>query len=167
MPMLQPVSRFDYAIVAHLTLEAQQDQFAGPLDLVFSELRQSRSSEMEHPFSIVIRDKIIGFFVLREKGALPEWAPPDVITLHSLRVGRAYQGNGYGKAAIRLAVQWILRNRPHVSYLMLGVNARNVAARGVYLKSGFRDTGASHWGPIGPQNILEYGIGIGDHQRDL
>lgn len=161
---LQAVSRFDYVAVAHLELEPEQEQFAGPLDLVFSELLKSPRPELEHPFSIVVRDSIVGFFVLREKAALPAWAPPDVITLHSLRVGRAYQGNGYGKAATGLAVQWILTNRACIKRLMLGVNVLNVAARCAYLNSGFRDTGGTHLGPIGPQNILEYEIGARKHE---
>ncbi|WP_442868704.1 GNAT family N-acetyltransferase [Bradyrhizobium sp. CCBAU 21360] len=155
---LRAVSRFDYSMVAHLELEPEQEQFAGPLDAVFSDLRQSSWPDLEHPFSIIVRDNIVGFFVLRERTALPEWAPPGVITLHSFRIGRAYQGNGYGKAATGLAVEWIFTNRPCVNRLMLGVNVLNVTARCVYLKSGFRDTGATHLGPIGPQNILEYEI---------
>lgn len=157
---LKTVSHFDYAMVAHLKLEREQEQFVERLDLLFSELRDSSHPELVHPFSIVVHDEIVGFFVLREKGALPEWAPPDVITLHSLRVDRLYQNNGYGKETIGLAAQWISINRPCITRLMLGVNVRNVAARNAYLKSGFQDTGAAHCGPIGPQNILEYKIGL-------
>ncbi|WOH80333.1 GNAT family N-acetyltransferase [Bradyrhizobium sp. BEA-2-5] len=158
---LKALSHSDYATVDHLRLEPEQEQFVVPLDLLFSELRTSSQPELEHPFSIVVHDETVGFFILREKAALPEWAPPDAITLHNLCVGRPYQGNGYGKAATGLAAQWILTNRPCVNRLMLGVNIRNVRARGAYLKSGFRDTEATHCGPIGPQNILEYKIGSG------
>ncbi|MET4036297.1 MULTISPECIES: GNAT family N-acetyltransferase [unclassified Bradyrhizobium] len=160
-PTLKVLSRFDYPVVAHLKLEPGQEQFVDPLDLVFSELRNSAVAALQHPFSIVVRDEIVGFFVLREKAALPEWARPDAITLHGFRVDRVSQGNGYGKAATGLAAQWILTNRPCINRLMLAVNVRNVRAREVYLKSGFRDTGAMHCGPIGPQNILENRIGVG------
>ncbi|WP_074124684.1 GNAT family N-acetyltransferase [Bradyrhizobium sp. NAS96.2] len=158
---LQAVSYFDYAMVAHLKLEPKQEQFVDPLDLVFAQLRKSSHHELEHPFSIVFGPDVVGFLVLREKAALPEWAPPDVVTLHSVRVGRAFQGNGYGKATTGLAAEWISTNRVGINRLMLAVNARNLTARRVYLKSGFRDTGATHSGPIGPQNILEYEISSG------
>ncbi|RUW47949.1 GNAT family N-acetyltransferase [Mesorhizobium sp. M1A.F.Ca.ET.072.01.1.1] len=158
--MLKALSRFDHAIVAHLKLESEQEQFVDPLDMVFSELQNSSRRELEHPFSIVVRDHVVGFFVLREQSAVPEWSPPDAITLHSFRIGQSYQGNGYGKAAIRLAVGWILTNRPYATRLMLGVNVRNVTARETYLKSGFWDTGVTFCGPIGPQNILEMKVGL-------
>ncbi|OBQ86462.1 pyridoxal-phosphate dependent enzyme [Mesorhizobium sp. WSM3873] len=156
---LRALSRFDDAAVIHLKLNPEQEQFVDPLDVVFSELRNSSCPEFEHPFSILFRDEAVGFFVLREKMAVPEWAPPDVITLHSLRVGSAYQCSGYGKAAMRLAAQWILINRPAVACLMLAVNVRNMTARNVYLRSGFCDTGATYCGPVGTQNILKYIFG--------
>lgn len=157
--MLKAIPYFDCAAVAHLTLEPEQEQFAGSLDCVFSELRESSRSDLEHPFSIVVRGEIVGFFVLRERAALPEWAPPDVITWHSLRIGKPYQGNGYGKKAFELVAQWICTNRPHISRVMFAVNARNLKARSAFLKVGSRDTGATYRGPIGPQNIFEYKIG--------
>lgn len=158
---LKSLSHFDYEVVAHLKLEPEQEDFVDSLDLVFSELRNSARTDFEHAFSIVVCDETVGFFVLREGAALPEWAPPDAMTLHSLCVDRAYQGKGYGKTASELAVRWVSTNRPCINSLMLGVNVRNVLARAVYLKSGFRDTGATHYGPSGTQNILEYKIGWG------
>ncbi|REG58662.1 cysteine synthase A [Paraburkholderia sp. BL6669N2] len=153
------LSRFDGGTVAHLALEHEQSQFVDPLYVVFSELKTSRNLEFEHPFSIAARNEIVGFFVLREKAALPDWAPSNVVTLHSLRIGRSYQGNGYGKAATKLAARWIASNRPSIDRLMLAVNARNVLARSAYLSSGFQDTGGTYCGPIGIQNILEYKVG--------
>ncbi|MER8583296.1 GNAT family N-acetyltransferase [Mesorhizobium sp. M1423] len=157
---LKTLSHFDRARVAQLKLEPTQEQFVDPLGLVFSELQGNARPDLEHPFSIVVRHQTVGFFVLREKAALPEWAPPGVITLHSFRVGRGYQGNGYGKAGIGLASQWISKNRPCVSRLMLTVEEDNVTARHVYLKSGFFDTGATYYDTFGLQNILEYEIGL-------
>ncbi|QOZ36473.1 GNAT family N-acetyltransferase [Bradyrhizobium sp. CCBAU 53421] len=150
------LSHFDEAAVSHLSLRPEQEQFVDPIEQVFSEFRSSPGPELKHPFAIVARNSVVGFFVLREKTAVPEWAPPGVITLHSFRVGPQYQNNGYGTAAIRLATQWILAKRPCVDHLMLAVNARNATARKLYLKSGFRDTGATYLGPVGIQNILEY-----------
>ncbi len=165
-PALMALSPFDNAYVTHLDLEFEQAQFVDPLYVVFSELRNSSNPDQEHPFSIVIRDEIVGFFVLREKAALPEWAPSDAITLHSLRIGRSYQGNGYGKAALLLAREWIAANRLCVKRLMLAVNARNVKARQLYRQSNFRETGVSYCGPHGMQDILECEIDSGNGRGD-
>ncbi|MGX7877154.1 GNAT family N-acetyltransferase [Mesorhizobium sp. ORM6] len=157
-PTLKILSHFDGARVAHLKLEPEQEQFVDPLDSVFSELQGKARPDLEHPFSIVVRHQTVGFFVLREKLALPEWAPPGVITLHSFRVGRGYQGNGYGKAATGLASEWISTNRPSVSRLMLTIEEDNVMARHVYVRSGFFDTGDTYYDKFGRQNILERAI---------
>ncbi|ESX00601.1 cystathionine beta-synthase [Mesorhizobium sp. LSJC268A00] len=160
-PQLKSLSRFDCAAVSHLQLDPEQEQFVDPFHVTFSELRGGPNPELEHPFAIAVRNQIVGFFVLREEAALPEWAPPDAITLHSLRVGQLYQGNGYGTFASKLTGEWILTNRPRINRLMLAVNGRNIKARDVYLRSGFRDTGATYCGPIGTQTIFEYRIGPG------
>ncbi|BCG83324.1 GNAT family N-acetyltransferase [Mesorhizobium sp. 113-3-3] len=158
---LKTLSHFDRVRVAHLKLEPEQEQFVDPLDLVFSELQGNGRPDLEHPFSIVVRHQIVGFFVLREKAALPEWAPPGVITLHSFRVGRGYQGNGYGRAATGLVSQWISTNRPFVRRLMLAVEEDNVTARHFYLASGFFDTGATYYDKnFGLQNVLEREINV-------
>ncbi|MPW18722.1 Pyridoxal-5'-phosphate-dependent protein beta subunit [Paraburkholderia piptadeniae] len=154
-PTLIALSHSDGALVSHLELDHDQAQFVDPLYVVFSELRNSSNPNLEHPFSVAIRDEIVGFFVLREKAALPEWAPPDAITLHSLRIARSRQGNGYGKAALHLAKQWVKSNRLSVNRLMLGVNTRNRKARRLYKQTNFLETGASYCGPHGMQDILE------------
>ncbi|MBP0596147.1 GNAT family N-acetyltransferase [Paraburkholderia sp. LEh10] len=155
---LRLLSSADRATINHLTLHPEQEQFVSPFDLIFCKLRNSTCPEWVHPFSIVDCEQIIGFFVLREQAALPAWAPLGVVTLHSLRIDRSHQGNGYGRAAIELAAQWIQKNRPYSNRLMLGVNVRNTKAKEVYLKIGFRDTGATCCGSSGLQKILEYRI---------
>lgn len=157
---LTPLANFDHSAVAHLKLEPGQEEFVVPLDVTFSDLRNSLHPEWEHPFSIVVGNETVGFFVLREKAALPHWAPPGVITLHGLRVGQAYQRKGYGNAAVILASKWISINRLYIDTLMLSVNARNTIAKHAYLRWGFSDTGATWLGPTGPQNILEHKVGF-------
>ncbi|MEM5461943.1 pyridoxal-phosphate dependent enzyme [Paraburkholderia phytofirmans] len=153
---LASLTRFDGASVAHLDLAPGQGQFVDPLYTVFSDLQNSSNPEFEHPFSIDVCDGVAGFFVLREKSALPEWAPGDAMTLHSFRIGRTYQGKGYGKSATTLIPEWVTSNRPEANRVMLAVNRRNAGARRLYLGSGFQETGATYPGPTGLQDILEY-----------
>ncbi|SEK13483.1 pyridoxal-phosphate dependent enzyme [Paraburkholderia diazotrophica] len=153
---LMALSRFDGASVAHLELKPEQRQFVEPLYAVFQELQCGAHPENEHPFSVTVGEEVVGFFVLRENAALPEWAPSDAITLHSFRIDRAYQGNGYGKAAVGLMVHWIRLNKPYAPRLMLAVNERNAIGRQVYINSGFHDTGINYCGPTGLQDVFEY-----------
>jgi GNAT superfamily N-acetyltransferase len=157
--MLSAVTASDRAAIARLLLDLEQEQFAGTVDAVFDELQNSRHPDHAHPFAIVVRGETVGFFILREKQAVPVWAPRDVVTLHSFRICRACQGRGYGRAGTALAVGWVRRNRPDVKQLMLAVNTRNQVAKAVYLSCGFVDTGATFRGPIGEQHILSHDIG--------
>ncbi|CAD6563298.1 pyridoxal-phosphate dependent enzyme [Paraburkholderia sabiae] len=150
------LTRFDSASVAHLQLKAEQTHFVDSLYTVFRELQTSSLDENEHPCSVAVGDKIVGFFVLREKAALPDWAPSDSVTVHSFRIDQLYQGNGYGKAAAGLIADWVLSNRRHVNRLMLAVNRSNVIAKQTYLSSGFYETGINYCGATGYQDILEY-----------
>lgn len=151
---LRAVSISDRPAIKLLDLDPEQEPFAGSVDAIFDELQTSRYPDLEHPFAIVMGKEKVGFFVLREKQALPDWAPPHVVTLHSFRICRACQGKGYGRAGANMAMSWVQRERPSVRQLMLAVNTRNVLAKSVYLKSGFVDTGTIFRGPIGDQNIL-------------
>lgn len=153
---LRPLTVSDRTNIRNLMLDPEHEQFAGAVDAIFDGLEISPNPDLEHPFAIVVRGKTIGFFILREKQALPDWAPADVVTLHSFRIGRVDQGKGYGRAGAGLAVSWVRQNRPEVKQLMLAVNARNVLAKSVYLNSGFVDTGSTFRGPIGHQNILTF-----------
>ncbi|KQU95545.1 hypothetical protein ASD12_23870 [Mesorhizobium sp. Root102] len=155
---LRPVSISDRAAIRRLVLDPEQEQFAGFVDAIFDDLQNSRHPDLEHPFAIVALGMRIGFFILREKQALPDWAPRGVITMHSFRICRTHQGKGYGRAASDLAIAWVRHNRSDVRQLMLAVNTRNVLAKTVYLKSGFIDTGAIFRGPIGDQHILSFEI---------
>lgn len=140
--------------IKKLVLDPGQEQFAGSVDAVFDDLQNSQYRHWEHAFAIVVSQKTVGFFILREKQALPDWAPRGTVTLHSFRISRACQGKGYGRASVGLAISWVRQNLPDVRQLMLAVNTRNVAAKSLYLRTGFVDTGKVFLGPIGDQNIL-------------
>jgi GNAT superfamily N-acetyltransferase len=152
------VTAADRAAIARVLLDPEQEQFAGSVDTIFDELQGSRHPDLEHPFAIIVRGETVGFFILREKQAVPAWAPQDVVTLHSFRICRGCQGRGYGRAGTALAVAWVRQNRPDVKQLKLAVNMRNGVAKTVYLNCGFIDTGARYRGPIGEQHILSYDI---------
>jgi cysteine synthase A len=145
-------------MVKKLVLDPEQELFAGSVDAVFDGLRDSRSPDNEYAFAVVAGTEAVGFFILRENDALPDWALRGVVTLHSFRICRDVQGMGYGRAAVNLAICWIRQNRADVGQLMLAVNARNLAAMSLYLKAGFIDEGALFHGPIGDQHILTFHI---------
>lgn len=150
---LKALSHSDAATEAHLELEPEQEEFVDSLAVVFEKLRNGPSA-IEHAFVVVAGEEVVGLFILCEQAAMPVWAPPGAITLHNLRIGRSYQGKGYGTLATKLAAQWILENRPGINRLMVSVNVRNVAARRICVNSGFLATGVVDCAPVGIHNIL-------------
>lgn len=145
----------DEDLVSAIRVNKDQRAFSGGHAWeIFERLRSCPYREAIHPFIGVHNESSVGFFVLREAPALPSWAPPDVMTLHNFRIGSRFQRQGFGAATVRKAAQWVAENRPAVSQLMLSVNAENEPAAALYHSCGFRLTGATSDGRIGPERVM-------------
>lgn len=143
----------DEAVVAGIAVDPDKAAYAGgSIGDVFDQLRASPPRQT--PFALADGDSVVGFIVAREEAALPVWADKGCMTLNSLRIDTHLQGRGYGKAAIRLAAQWIARERPAVTHVMSSVNVANLAAFHLNLACGLTPTGRIVEGRIGRQRIM-------------
>jgi RimJ/RimL family protein N-acetyltransferase len=143
----------DEALVAGIAVDPDKESYAGgPMGDIFDQLRASPPRQT--PFALADGDRIVGFIVAREEAALPVWAEKGCMTLNNLRIDTRLQGRGYGKAAIRLAAQWIARERPAVTHVMSSVNVANLAAFHLNLACGLTPTGRIVEGRIGRQRIM-------------
>nr|WP_295462567.1 GNAT family N-acetyltransferase [Mesorhizobium sp.] len=143
----------DEALVAGIAVDPDKESYAGgPIGDIFDQLRASPPRQT--PFALADGDRIVGFIVAREDAALPVWAEKGCMTLNNLRIDTRLQGRGYGKAAIRLAAQWIARERPAVTHVMSSVNVANLAAFHLNLACGLTPTGRIVEGRIGRQRIM-------------
>lgn len=150
---LRPIGLDDQALVAVIAVDPDTEPYSGgPIGDVFQQLRAS--PPRQHAFALVDGDRVVGFIVAREDAALPAWAERGCMTLNNLRIDRRLQGRGYGKAAIRLAAQWIARERPAVTHVMSSVNVDNLAAFHLNLSCGLVPTGRIVDGRIGRQKIM-------------
>lgn len=150
---LRPIGLDDQALVAGIAVDPDTEPYSGgPIGDVFEQLRAS--PPRQHAFALVDGDRVVGFIVAREDAALPAWAERGCMTLNNLRIDRRLQGRGYGKAAIRLAAQWIARERPAVTHVMSSVNVNNLAAFHLNLSCGLVPTGRIVDGRIGRQKIM-------------
>lgn len=146
----------DVTAATSIRLGGDQEQFAGSVKEVFETLSGSPFGHLHHPAMVFLREKPVALFVLREGEAMPLWAPPCVVTMHSFRVAADHQRQGVGRFAFQAAIEWVRVNRPLLSHLMLAVNARNHEAIAAYMSWGFEDTGETHFGPIGKQIIMRH-----------
>lgn len=160
MAVLEEIAVHDLARVLHLRLNVEEEAFAGgPLPALFESLALDDLSDEVHLFALAEGNAAVAFFILREGGRRPTWALPGSVTLHNLRVGQTFQGNGFGRECLASAAAWIRSHRPEVDALMLSVNRKNVAATDFYRHLGFSETGMIHVGRLGPQSILKANLG--------
>lgn len=143
----------DGAVVAGIAVDPDKESYSGgPIGDIFDQLRASPPRQI--PFALFDGDRVVGFIVAREDAALPVWVEKDCMTLNNLRIDTRLQGRGYGKAAIRLAAQWIARERPAVIHIMSSVNVANLAAFNLNLACGLTPTGRIVEGRIGRQRVM-------------
>lgn len=104
------------------------------------------------PFGIYDDNRAVGFIMLTY-GANEDESVPD-IAYHNycvwrLMIDARYQGQGYGKLAIQKALEY-MRSFPcgPAEYCWLNYEPENAAAKALYEKCGFRETGERFCGEI-------------------
>lgn len=152
---LQTVTPAQLPALMHLELPPEQEPFAGDMAAWAQALTQRHAEGSGHGVAIVDGATVVGAFMLCRPPASPPWLNEgNALTLHAFRVDPAQQGRGHALAALAALPAYVRRHWPDTRALMLGVNARNVAAQRLYFKAGWQDTGRRHPGPIGEQLLL-------------
>jgi len=93
-------------------------------------------------FAVLIDDIPRGFFVLKRRSLLPDWARDSArvtTTLHALMIDRRFQGLGLGKQCLRALPGLTQELWPETAQLMLAVEAGNHPARQLYLTLGWQE----------------------------
>ncbi|PLS15853.1 GNAT family N-acetyltransferase [Bacillus sp. M6-12] len=133
-------------------LPEEQKQFTGlPVDIL------SLAIEDIHRFPLVIlADSIpVGFFVLYDGEDIKAYTTKEhAMLLRAFSINHADQGKGYAKKGLLKLTDFVKKNFPQIEEIVLAVNAKNLPAKNLYLRSGFQDSGVLRIGPIGPQHIL-------------
>lgn len=108
---------------------------------------------------IIQRRQVAGLFILQSGRIIKEYSDnPDALVMFSYSVDSTKQGHGVATASFRALDAFVREHYQNVDEVALGVNIRNEAARHVYKKAGFTDTGRSFEGPVGWQNIMSKSI---------
>jgi len=141
--------------VRALALPPDQEPFAGSMAEALAVCMDADPAAVRG-YAIYAAAAPVGFFILKAPPATPHWADGDAVTLHAFRIDARQQGRGYARAALAALAERARRDWPAAQQLMLAVNARNLAALGLYLACSWRDTGRQNPGPIGPQHLLDY-----------
>jgi RimJ/RimL family protein N-acetyltransferase len=136
------------------SLEEEQHQFTALPAEALQIIDKNR-----FPIVMIADEKAVGFFVLHQGEAIQDYTSnPDALLLRAFSVNQFHQGKGYAKKAMKLLPDFIKQNFMEVDEIVLAVNERNIAARSLYLNSGFEDQGKKLMGRKGWQSILTYSL---------
>lgn len=93
-------------------------------------------------FVLLVDDLPRGFFLLKHRTLLPDWArhqPHVTTTLHALMIDRRFQGQGLGKRCLHALPELTRELWPDTEQLMLAVDAGNHSARALYRALGWQE----------------------------
>ena len=94
-----------------------------------------------YPFAVYAHDKMVGFVMMgyyAEKGIYDIWR---------FMIDKRYQKMGYGKAALKLSIEYLIREF-HVGEIYLSFEPSNTAAERLYSAAGFERTGDMEDGEV-------------------
>jgi diamine N-acetyltransferase len=88
------------------------------------------------PYAFYNNDEMVGFTDLAyEPGSLEDY------WLFHFFIDYRYQGQGYGKEALHILIQFIRNHHPQCQAIQLTVNPENERAKRLYTSAGFQPTG--------------------------
>jgi len=135
---IAPVTPADRALVTALQLAPEQ------MDFVASNadsLREARSDRDARPRVIMAGDRVVGFLMYEAQ------RDDDEARIYRFMIDRAWQGRGYGKAALREVLREI-RGLGHIRHVSICYEPENEAARQLYRAAGFVEEGLDEDGEM-------------------
>lgn len=148
------VSLHPYSSKVAVTYDLPSDQleFTGlPQDII----ERDAENPLKHLIIIKARDEVAGFFELDESDDRKKYSNnPRALLLRGYSVNPKFQGRGIATGSIYALPEFIRKEYPQFDEIVLGVNARNLAAQRVYEKAGFEDTGRRLMRSKGEQIVM-------------
>ncbi len=138
--ILQEVTRENWRAALQLAVHPEQQRFIAdvvPIAAIALAKAYIRPGGLLWlPYAFYADDEMVGFTELAyEPGSA------DNYWIFHFFIDRAYQGQGYGKRALRLFLDFITRQHPNCRAICLTVHPENIAAQRLYAQTGFRPTG--------------------------
>lgn len=139
MISLRPVVRADLDTLFDLKLHAEQHSFVAPNAVTLAEIHYISGG---YALSVWAKEEIVGLLAMidfREHDELFEGDDPTAAFMLRLMIDADHQGNGYGRAAVNLAIAWAKSRRN--TRFQTSFAPANKAARRLYESVGLRETG--------------------------
>ena len=132
MVTLREIDQENIDAVLALGVAPGQERYVSTTAVSLAQAQESR--ETAWPFAVYADDIPVGFlmFGFYEK--------KNYYTLWKFLIDRKFQHKGYGRAALKLGIEWMKENF-HITELYTGCILGNETAKHLYLSLGFEATG--------------------------
>jgi len=132
----EPFTRDNWEEALKLEVKPEQKQFAPTVAESLASAYIIPWDEALDPYVIIADDKMVGVFYI-------SYTPHslDNYWIGGFIIDKNYQGQGYGKAALKEILKFIPRLHPECKELKLTVEKDNLTAQGLYKSLGFDDSG--------------------------
>jgi diamine N-acetyltransferase len=135
---LAPITDANRALVASLELAHDQMDFVASNS---DSLEEADDDEDAQPRAIMLGDRVVGFLMYEAP------ADHDEALIYRFMIDRAYQGRGYGKAAlyeVLVEISWL----DHIRRVSICYDPENKGARHLYRAAGFVEEGLDEDGEM-------------------
>lgn len=146
MVELRKVTKENFEEVIRLSVAENQALFVA--SNVYSLAQAGIYHETAFPFAVYADDSLVGFIMMGYYEKERQY------TLWRFMIDIKYQGKGYGKAALKLAVNYMVNNF-EVKELGTGVHCENFVAQNLYKSIGFKETGKIDGDQIGMKLLIK------------
>lgn len=131
MVELRPVTKNNFETIINLEVSQNQQQYVA--SNLFS-IAESKIYPECIPLGIYDQDKAVGFLMYAFN------AEDESYWVCRLMIDRYFQGQGYGKQALKVVIDEI-KKRPTGDHIKLSIEPGNMSAQKIYESIGFQKTG--------------------------
>lgn len=146
MVELRKITKENFEEVIRLSVAENQISFVA--SNVYSLAQAGIYSDTAFPFAIYANDNLVGFVMMGY------YEKESHYTLWRFMIDKEYQGKGYGKKALKLAINYMIQNFK-VKELGTGTHCQNFVAQNLYKSVGFKETGEVDGNQIGMKLLIK------------
>lgn len=146
MVELREVTKENFEELIRLSVAENQASFVA--SNVYSLAQAGVYHETSFPFAIYADDNLVGFIMMGY------YEKENQYTLWRFMIDKKYQGKGYGKSALKLAVNYMISNFG-IKELGTGTHCENFVAQSLYKSIGFKETGEIDGDQIGMKLLIK------------
>ncbi|MCO7126434.1 GNAT family N-acetyltransferase [Sporolactobacillus shoreicorticis] len=112
-----------------------------------------------YPIVVFVQDAVAGFFILEELPRQSDYGTYDhALLFRAFSLDVNYRGKGLSKIVMEALFSFVRKHFSSKTMIVLGANAVNFTAIGLYKRMGYRDTARTFIGKKGKQYVFEKSI---------